>query len=1402
MAEVILLSDSSDASSERGTAPTSTATSPAASPAVQRGRAQSVGYTNAVEAALAMAAAFETHEPNSKKKEKKKIIKKTRRVKPAPPLLYKKGKKPRTNQPQSTAEQRQTVAGVKSREKQRPVKTSRARAPSSSGSSSSSSSCLSSDSDSSSSSRYKSRRRQQHRTSDASRRPTSRNPPAEKSRRRLFHEEQMRRKRARSQTPKPVEVVDLLSSSSSSLSDSATSGWALSSSVSSLTSSDDESSISSGKGGKKCLVLNDRVLGKRSAQSASSKVADIVTVALREGKRKRVLPHMRRKSSGCIQTRGRLPEHQSTKKTINSKKPVMNGTMRRGAALKPEVAAQSSALSTPRTSSSSSSESSPASSPRPLPSRKSAATLSAGVRALPAPLPRPLPSRKSAVTSITSRVRDGDTDAFGRYRCRKSAPASAVSLASVNSVSPSPVRPTSATSVPSPSPRKKRRVTSNTYFDADRVALNDLQAQERELAWIRSHRKQTHAQSLAPKPADQKKKKTEPEVINVEDHSDANSVAFAEDSQMQNRHLGAVKVEVKPSAAGPRFTSALLHPTSYRGVYLERAPTNILQLHIAPFDSRCDQPLTFYDETDTLAPQCAIRESFGRPTQCISSVFPGESAKPQSDVTRAVGALVAAHLPVIRSCHKRKVQAILAEARLKISAYRSALMKHRRALCEQHVTVRVLPREAAEKHTAKQLKAAQHTCSLNAGSISFRIGRGDGFVREKSVSSLIQINRIEEVQPLRKYTTSIGVRANYRAEDDPILRYTAITRPSSGNGGDETARKYALRIGNVADDDVTEYVLRLVVGRLGDSEQVFQALKSELDFPQAYTAYSELKKLHDSRQRANTRIDQIEKLMWNAEAKVLGPDVAAIVNLMEHASLSKSSRAKVLSRRLQPPISSLESSLVDSLVDDATAGMAALGLRGTDSYPDLVDIYCSSFCRMCYKYACHEHGGDHPLPARRVDPVYPRILSAAPGAQAVGRVDEVNLPEDEVVCLGTDPTVEKEIASGVGPLGNAQCGASTLSAVTTQSASSIGRDVDVSDDSEQQRKQKVLADPSEFVDDSHVSLIAIKPRPFLSKGSVCSKLCWKSGDRGGNDQQVPMSAAELGVVRKLRETMGDNSCLLAAVIGSLSCINLHDLIKNEQVNGERIMSDGGPSRRPRSWKHGRRSDGSNHELLQRTRNQRLQDRGTENHEYKPCMHEGMCDSTGCSCMKRDHMCEKACACSRDCPNRFEGCVRARSVSNQQIASAPVMCGNMNVTRGKHKRLGMSFSAIHGFGMYTREAITANEYVYEHTGAMLSQDEAERRGLVYDKMEMSYLFDLNEDAVLDALRDGNKSKFINHDGETPNCTAKVLSVCGVHHISIWALRDIAIGEELVFDYGYQRSVGPDWSQHRSTSKDTS
>ncbi|KAG6609112.1 cleavage induced predicted protein [Phytophthora cinnamomi] len=403
-------------------------------------------------------------------------------------------------------------------------------------------------------------------------------------------------------------------------------------------------------------------------------------------------------------------------------------------------------------------------------------------------------------------------------------------------------------------------------------------------------------------------------------YSNAVEAALAMAAAFETSDKAKKKTKKKNEIKPPRMDvpcTALIHPTSYRGIYLDVAPSNILRVQCVPFDTRSDHPLTYYDETDTLATQCAILESFGKPTQCISSVFPSE-VKPQSDVTRAVSALVAAHLPVIRSCHRRKVQVILVEARQEISAYRAALEKHKRLLFLQNVTSHVLPRTATEKHA---------------------IGRGDGFVREKTVSALIQLNRVEKIQPLRRYTTSIGVRANYRVEDDPILRYTAITRPSNGSGGDDAAKKYALRIGNAADEEVIEYVLRLVVGRLGDSEQVFQALKTELDFSQAYTAYCELKKLHDSRLRAQARIDQIEKLSRDG-AQSSDPDVASIVKLMEQASLSKKKRAKVLSRRLQPPIRNLESSFVDNLVSGATTGTLATSTAVITRYQRGVLIQC------------------------------------------------------------------------------------------------------------------------------------------------------------------------------------------------------------------------------------------------------------------------------------------------------------------------------------------------------------------------------------------------------------------------------------------------------------------------------
>lgn len=55
----------------------------------------------------------------------------------------------------------------------------------------------------------------------------------------------------------------------------------------------------------------------------------------------------------------------------------------------------------------------------------------------------------------------------------------------------------------------------------------------------------------------------------------------------------------------------------------------------------------------------------------------------------------------------------------------------------------------------------------------------------------------------------------------------------------------------------------------------------------------------------------------------------------------------------------------------------------------------------------------------------------------------------------------------------------------------------------------------------------------------------------------------------------------------------------------------------------------------------------------------------------------------------------------------------------------------------------DDFLGEYTGDLISQEEADRRGRIYDRMNNSYLFNLNEQWVLDARHRGNKFRFANH-----------------------------------------------------------
>jgi SET domain-containing protein len=130
----------------------------------------------------------------------------------------------------------------------------------------------------------------------------------------------------------------------------------------------------------------------------------------------------------------------------------------------------------------------------------------------------------------------------------------------------------------------------------------------------------------------------------------------------------------------------------------------------------------------------------------------------------------------------------------------------------------------------------------------------------------------------------------------------------------------------------------------------------------------------------------------------------------------------------------------------------------------------------------------------------------------------------------------------------------------------------------------------------------------------------------------------------------------------------------------------------------------------------------------------------------------------------------------------IRCENVNLAMSRHARIATARSTVHGWGAFALENIKRGHLIYEYCGEVVSQSEADRRGKIYDKVESSFLFNLNKEVVVDAARKGNKMKFANHSSN-PNCFARVVMSLGNHRVGIYAKRDIEKGEELFFNYSY-------------------
>ncbi|XP_051204648.1 histone-lysine N-methyltransferase CLF isoform X2 [Lolium perenne] len=333
---------------------------------------------------------------------------------------------------------------------------------------------------------------------------------------------------------------------------------------------------------------------------------------------------------------------------------------------------------------------------------------------------------------------------------------------------------------------------------------------------------------------------------------------------------------------------------------------------------------------------------------------------------------------------------------------------------------------------------------------------------------------------------------------------------------------------------------------------------------------------------------------------------------------------------------------------------------------------------------------------------------------------------------------------------------------------------------------------------------------------------------------------EKGLLVKGLEIFGRNSCLIARNLlgGMKTCSDIFQYMKYTDnssasgvLNGLDSLADGHIEEHElrvrsrffrrrgkiRRLKHTSKSAG--YHLIRK----RIAERnGQLYQQYNPCGCQSACGKE-CPCLKNGTRCEKYCGCPKMCNNRFRGCHCAKGQCRSRqcpcfasdrecdpdvCRNCWVGCGdgtlgfpkergdnyecrNMKVLLKQQQRILLGRSDVSGWGAFLKNAVGKDEYLGEYTGELISHTEADSRGTIYDLENSSFLFNLNNEFVLDARRMGNKLKFANHSHD-PNCYAKVMFVAGDHRVGIFAKERLGVGEEIFYDYHYKPEETPVWA----------
>ncbi|XP_056289535.1 histone-lysine N-methyltransferase EZH2 [Pseudoliparis swirei] len=458
------------------------------------------------------------------------------------------------------------------------------------------------------------------------------------------------------------------------------------------------------------------------------------------------------------------------------------------------------------------------------------------------------------------------------------------------------------------------------------------------------------------------------------------------------------------------------------------------------------------------------------------------------------------------------------------------------------------------------------------------------------------------------------------------------------------------------------------------------------------------------------------------------------------------------------------------------------------------------FCRRCFKYDCFLH------PFHATPNTYKRKnLENLVDSKPCGAECYMYLVQDGLVgeFPAADDAAERAKTPTKRPAGRHRGRPNSRSGTPSVSSETKDTDSDREGSKEEEEEEEEEDGEEEQQDDNKEDERDDNKKDDNNSSSEGNSRCQTPMKLRVEAEAVEWSGAEASLFRVLIATYYDNFCAIARLIGTKTCRQVYEFrVKESSIIARAPAEDEDTPPRKKKRKH--------RLWATHCRKIQLKKDGSSNHvyNYQPCDHPRQPCDASCPCVTAQNFCEKFCQCSSECQNRFPGCRCKAQCNTKQCPcylavrecdpdlcltcgagdnwdSKNVSCKNCSIQRGAKKHLLLAPSDVAGWGIFIKEAVQKNEFISEYCGEIISQDEADRRGKVYDKYMCSFLFNLNNDFVVDATRKGNKIRFANHS-VNPNCYAKVMMVNGDHRIGIFAKRAIQTGEELFFDYRYSQA----------------